>query len=296
MLYYIAMKTLAITCADCRSLHELQEHGADEVIFSLKNSTFSALKEMEEKEVLKCCEKAHELGLKVSVLMNRLFPQNEVMDAATKMTALLNYGADYIIFADPGLLYYARKEGMENRLIYQPETLITSSCDAQFWMDQNLHSVVVSSLITKQEITDIGNKVKGLSIYIHGRLLMSVSKRKLLKAYHDETSVPFQYDHNKNLYLVEEKRNGHMPIYENENACMIFTDYIQESFLEMPEFMQSLDRFVIDTSWLSQDEGMDALQIYADMLKGKKGDTQAYLQKYGKENFSDGYYGSKTIK
>ena len=60
--------------------------------------------------------------------------------------------------------------------------------------------------------------------------------------------------------------------------------------------MKSLDRFVIDTSWLSQDEGMDALQIYADMLKGKKGDTQAYLQKYGKENFSDGYYGSKTIK
>lgn len=269
--------------------------GADEVIVSLRNSAFSALREMDEKEIVECCKKAHETGLKVSVLMNRLFTQSSLKEASEKMIFLLENDCDFVIFADPGLLFYARKKGMENRLIYQPETLITSSNDARFWMDQNLHSVTVSSLITKEEITAISEKVKGLSIYVHGRLLMSVSRRKLLKAYHDETGIPFTYEKNKKLYLVEEKRDGHMPVYETENACMIFTDYIQESFQEMPDFM-NLERFVIDDSWLTEEEGKDALALYSDMLKGKKADYEAYLTKYGKENFSDGYYGQKTVR
>ena len=184
-------------------------------------------------------------------------------EAAEKMVFLLDNDVDYVIFADPGLLYYAKKKGLEGRLIYQPETLITSSNDAAFWMNQNLHSVTVSSLITKEEITEISEKVSGLSIYVHGRLLMSVSRRKLLNAYHDETGIPFTYEKNRELYLVEEKREGHMPVYETENACMIFTDYIQESFQEMSDFM-NLERFVIDGSWLSYEEGRDALAIYAD--------------------------------
>lgn len=289
------MKTLAITCADTNCLQELKDTGADEVIVSLRNSAFSALTEMDEKEIVECGKKAHEIGMKVSVMMNRLFPESEVKEAAEKMVFLLDNDVDYVIFADPGLLYYAKKKGLEGRLIYQPETLITSSNDAAFWMNQNLHSVTVSSLITKEEITEISEKVSGLSIYVHGRLLMSVSRRKLLKAYHDETGIPFTYEKNRELYLVEEKREGHMPVYETENACMIFTDYIQESFQEMSDFM-NLERFVIDGSWLSYEEGRDALAIYADMLKGKKVDTEAYLTKYGKENFSDGYYGQKTVR
>lgn len=265
------------------------------MIVSLRDSAFSALTEMDEKEVLECCRKAHEIGLKVSVMMNRLFPESEVKETAEKMIFLLEKGVDCVIFADPGLLYHAKKKGLEGRLIYQPETLITSSHDAQFWMNQNLHSVTVSSLITKEEITEISKNVKGLSIYVHGRLLMSVSRRKLLKAYHDETGIPFTYEKNKNLYLVEEKREGRMPVYETENACMIFTDYIQESFQEMADFM-NIDRFVIDGSWLSYEEGKDALALYADMLKGKEVNTETYLEKYGKENFSDGYYGQKTVR
>ena len=290
------MKTLTVTCSDPNDLKDLKNSGADEVILALQNGVFSALQEMNQEEILACCEKAHEEGLKVLVLMNRLYPQREIGEAGETMISLLENGVDHVIFADPGLLYYAEKKGLENRLIYQPETLITSSMDADFWMNRNLGSVVLSSLITREEITQIAGKVRGLTLYVHGRLLMSVSRRKLLKAYQAKTEIRFENEYNRGLTIVEEKRDGHMPVYENENACMIFTDYVQESFDEMKEFRKDIDRFVIDGSFLCKEECLEATAIYRSILNGEQPDVESYRKKYGKENLSDGYYGQKTVR
>ena len=85
------MKTLAITCADTNCLQELKDTGADEVIVSLRNSAFSALTEMDEKEIVECGKKAHEIGMKVSVMMNRLFPESEVKEAVKKSQYVFIY-------------------------------------------------------------------------------------------------------------------------------------------------------------------------------------------------------------
>ena len=292
----LGMKTLTVTCSDPSDLKDLRKNGADEVILALQNNVFSALQEMNQDEILDCCGKAHEEGLKVLLLMNCLYPQSEIDEAAITMISLLENGVDSVIFADPGLLYFAMKKGLENRMIYQPETLITSSCDASFWMSQNISSAVLPSLITREEIAEIARKVKGLTLYVHGRLLMSVSRRKLLKAYKTKADVHFENEYNRSLTLVEEKRNGRMPVYENKNACMIFTDYVQESFDEMKDFRINIDRFVIDGSFLSKQECMDAAAIYRSILDGGQPDTDSYRKKYGKENLSDGYYGQKTVR
>ena len=97
---------------------------------------------------------------------------------------------------------------------------------------------------------------------------------------------------------MEEKRDGRMPVYENAYACMIYSDFVQESFDEMPSFM-NIDRFVIDGTWLSRQESIAALRIYQGLLDGKDMQEEIiqYRNTYGKEGrLSDGYYGLKTIR
>ena len=292
------MKTTAISCSDLNDMKVYAENGADEVIIAPCNCSFSALKEVQEDDLISAIHTAHQEGMKISFLINRLFGQNEISRVSERIYTYIQAGVDGIIFADPGLLAEAKKNGYLKSMIYQPDTLVTSSYDASFWMNQGLGSVTVSSLITKDEITDMSSRVEGLSLVVHGRLLMSVSKRRLLDAFKEETGLSFDPDCNRSLYLVEEKRDGKMPVYENAYACMIYSDFVQESFDEMPSFM-NIDRFIIDGTWLSRQESLAALQIYKGMLKGEDMQMQImqYRETYGKEGrLSDGYYGLKTIR
>lgn len=292
------MKTTAITCSDLNDLKIYAENGADEVIIAPVDCSFSALSEIQEEKLFDAISTAHQEGMKISFLMNRLFGQSEISVVSERMNAYMQAGVDGVIFADPGLLAAAENNGYLNRMIYQPDTLVTSSYDASFWMEQGLKSVTVSSLITKDEISQMSSRVNGLSLVVHGRLLMSVSKRRLLEAFKEETGLSFQTDYNRSLYLVEEKRDGRMPVYENAYACMIYSDFVQESFDEMTSFM-NIDRFIIDGTWLSRQESIAALRIYKGMLMGEdmQEEILQYRNTYGKEGrLSDGYYGLKTIR
>ena len=292
------MKTTAITCSDLNDLKTYAENGADEVIIAPVDCSFSALSEIQEEKLIDAISTAHQEGMKISFLMNRLFGQSEISAVSERMNAYMQAGVDGVIFADPGLLAAAENNGYLNRMIYQPDTLVTSSYDASFWMEQGLKSVTVSSLITKDEISQMSSKVNGLSLVVHGRLLMSVSKRRLLEAFKEETGLSFQTDYNRSLYLVEEKRDGRMPVYENAYACMIYSDFVQESFDEMTSFL-NIDRFIIDGTWLDRQESIAALRIYKGMLMGKdmQEEILQYRNTYGKEGrLSDGYYGLKTIR
>lgn len=292
------MKTTAMTCSNRIDMKEFVDHHIDEVIVTARDCAFSAMKEMDEEEIMACMDEAHACGMKLSLMANRLFDQDEIDAMAEMVIHYLKQGVDSVIFADPGLLYEVKKVGCADRMIYQPDTLVTSSFDASFWMEQGLKSTVLSSLITRDEIVDISKKVPGLSLIIHGRLLMSVSKRKLLKSFQQDTGLDFQSEHNRNLYLVEEKRDGKMPVYEDDHACMIFSDFVQESFDEIPMF-ENIDRFVIDASWLGLDESLQAADIYHGLLMGNdmKEEIAIYRDTWGKEKeLSDGYYGLKTIR
>lgn len=292
------MKTTAITCSDLNDLKTYAENGADEVIIAPVDCSFSALSEIQEEKLIDAISTAHQEGMKISFLMNRLFGQSEISVVSERMNAYMQAGVDGVIFADPGLLAAAENNGYLNRMIYQPDTLVTSCFDASFWMEQGLKSVTVSSLITKDEISQMSTKVNRLSLVVHGRLLMSVSKRRLLEAFREETGFSFQTDYNRSLYLVEEKRDGRMPVYENAYACMIYSDFVQESFDEMTSFL-NIDRFIIDGTWLSRQESIAALRIYKGMLMGKdmQEEILQYRNTYGKEGrLSDGYYGLKTIR
>lgn len=234
----------------------------------------------------------------VTVLMNRLYSEKDIYAAQKEMEEILHLGVDGLMFADPGLLKYAKEKHLESYLTYRPETLMTCNEDALFWKEQGLRSVVIPCLLTKDEVMDIAKYTPDTTVIIHGSTLMSVSKRKLLSAYKEVNQKDFDV-HSKTLSLKEKQREAYMPAYENAVAMMIYTDYIQESFDEMHAFMDAqVTYFEIDTPFMSEKAVIDAIRIYRMLLDEKDAsrEIQAYRDKYQDKELSDGYYGQKTVK
>ncbi len=292
------MKILSTTLERKDLLETYIEKGVNEVIVALENNTFSALHELKEEDIKEITEKCHQNHLSITVLMNRLYSEADIYEAQKTMERILLSGVDGLMFADPGLLRYAKQKELESHLIYRPETLMTCSSDALFWIHEGLRSVVIPCLLTKDEVIEIARDTKDTTVIIHGSTLMSVSKRKLLSAYMHVTDQTFDVS-SRTLALKEKQREDHMPAYENAYSMMIYTDYVQESFEEMHAFMDAgVKYFEIDTTFMKDDAIVDAIEIYRMILDEKDASAfiDQYKQKYQDLHLSDGYYGQKTVK
>lgn len=292
------MKILTVTLENRNLLKDYIDLGVNEVVLASADNTFSALHEFTGEEIKEIVEECHMHHMTVTVLMNRLYSEKDIYAAQKEMEEILHLGVDGLMFADPGLLKYAKEKHLESYLTYRPETLMTCNEDALFWKEQGLRSVVIPCLLTKDEVMDIAKYTPDTTVIIHGSTLMSVSKRKLLSAYKQVNQKDFDV-HSKTLSLKEKQREAYMPAYENAVAMMIYTDYIQESFDEMHAFMGAqVTYFEIDTPFMSEEAVIDAIRIYRMLLDEKDAsrEIQAYRDKYQDKELSDGYYGQKTVK
>lgn len=292
------MKILTVTLENRNLLKDYIDLGVNEVVLASADNTFSALHEFTGEEIKEIVEECHMHHMTVTVLMNRLYSEKDIYAAQKEMEEILHLGVDGLMFADPGLLKYAKEKHLESYLTYRPETLMTCNEDALFWKEQGLRSVVIPCLLTKDEVMDIAKYTPDTTVIIHGSTLMSVSKRKLLSTYKQVNQKDFDV-HSKTLSLKEKQREAYMPAYENAVAMMIYTDYIQESFDEMHAFMDAqVTYFEIDTPFMSEEAVIDAIRIYRMLLDKKDAsrEIQAYRDKYQDKELSDGYYGQKTVK
>ena len=263
------MKILTVTLENRNLLKDYIDLGVNEVVLASADNTFSALHEFTGEEIKEIVEECHMHHMTVTVLMNRLYSEKDIYAAQKEMEEILHLGVDGLMFADPGLLKYAKEKHLESYLTYRPETLMTCNEDALFWKEQGLRSVVIPCLLTKDEVMDIAKYTPDTTVIIHGSTLMSVSKRKLLSAYKQVNQKDFDV-HSKTLSLKEKQREAYMPAYENAVAMMIYTDYIQESFDEMHAFMDvQVTYFEIDTPFMSEEAVIDAIRIYRMLLDEK---------------------------
>ena len=285
------MKILIVTLENRNLLKDYIDLGVNEVVLASADNTFSALHEFTGEEIKEIVEECHMHHMTVTVLMNRLYSEKDIYAAQKEMEEILHLGVDGLMFADPGLLKYAKEKHLECYLTYRPETLMTCNEDALFWKEQGLRSVVIPCLLTKDEVMDIAKYTPDTTVIIHGSTLMSVSKRKLLSAYKQVNQKDFDV-HSKTLSLKEKQREAYMPAYENAVAMMIYTDYIQESFDEMHAFMDpQVTYFEIDTPFMSEEAVIDAIRIYRMLLDEKDAsrEIQAYRDKYQDKELLDGY-------
>ncbi len=282
-------KKLIVTVQKPEDMEKFRSLGCDETVIAVKGYSFTALPSFAIEEILQYKG--------VSLLLNRLFFEEETDDLKKLLALIETAEPASVYFADPAVVYYA-SDSLKSRLIYRPDTLMTSRNDAEWWLMCGIKGISVSPLLTKQEVIDITAAVPHTEITVHGRLLMSVSRRKLLDVYKSDFDKEFEADGNRDLLIRESKRQEMMPVYQNESGTMVYTDFVQESFEDMPDFMKHAERFYIDTVFMGEKEAEETVRAYRAVLDGEDSMKirSEYEKTFGTLHLSTGYYGQKTIQ
>ena len=261
------------------------EHGADEVVLAVRGHSFTALKKTD------LCDLPDDEH--VGLLVNKLYFPAEMDSMHKLLDEIENRAFSSVYFADPAVAAYARNKAVVKKLIYRPDTLVTSSSDAGWWMNRGILSVTVSPLLTLEEIRKITGHQKHLELIIHGYTLVSASRRRLVQAYLERDA-----DETDGLSIREESRDSHMPVYETGEGTLIYSDQVQQSFAYAREFAESgVDRLYIEGIFMGTEELLDTVRLYRAILENEHPETELeeYKSKYKHRNLGEGYYGEKTV-
>ena len=102
------------------------------------------------------------------------------------------------------------------------------------------------------------------------------SKRRLLSNYFDFLGKKVDVFNKKDIYLMEETRDEHMPIVEDDLGTHVFSGYTLVSFEEIKQLAQSGIRHVrIDGIFHDLDYVCKALSLYQAVLSNEMSGAQA---------------------
>ena len=282
-----------------KDLQPLLASDADTILVSLDGLSSSAAHKLSREELESAAAAAQTHNKNISVRANLTLHEDETDKADDMMKYLASQRVHSIFYADPALFLLAKKYNMTARMIYDPETLMTSVKDAEWWLNRNIGGVAVSPLLTLQETTEITQAVKKAVVTVHGRTLMSRSFRKLLSAYEAHYGMEYALEGREGLTLIEAKRDGIMPVYEDETGTLIYSDNVLDSFDFIDRIMQSGPLgILVEGSMISFDEQLTAVRAYRRIMDGEASAAvgKEYREAFRAEPLDSGYYEQKTVR
>lgn len=292
------MIELCVSVNQKSDLNQLVEAGATAFAMGIEDFSDRHYNKFTMNELIELRETCRHINVKLNVFVNRMFEEEELDKLKGHLMALKELNVDGIYFSDMGVFALAKELNIENKCIYDPETMVTNGKDANKMIQLGCQGVVAAKEITLEEILDMAKTCDCLEILIHGHQTMSYSKRKLLSNYFRYINQPKEVENKFDLFLMESTRDEKMPIVENQYGTSIFTPYVLMSYSQIKEMIDvGIHRFRIDGMFQSEEELVDAVKNYRSVILGTKSPESAcedMKQKYPHQNYSDGYYYKKT--
>lgn len=277
-----------------------KEAGASSVViatpfFSARGAHVFAVEELP--ALKRACEQ-HQMRMLVKV--NRFFTEEELPALRIHLQLLKTLLVDGIYYGDECVFFEAKKLGLQDKLIYAPDTLLTNHEDVAYYLHEGIATVCISKEITLDELCVISSYAPGrIEVGIHGRVNMMHSKRKLVSNYLTFIHKPEDIQNKQTLFLMEETRDEHMPILEDELGTHVFSGYTLASFEELPKLVAagvthvSIDGIFHDAAYVCE-----ALRLYTAILSGADpiAIKEDYVQRYAQDHVTNGFYETKTSK
>lgn len=188
---------------------------------------------------------------KLYITIENFINEEERPTLISYMAFIRQLDVDGIYFHDLGVIEAAKTFNLEDKLIYDGQTVVCNSLDVAFYISKGFDGVVLARELTLDELDFIvTNNPQVCDVLVFGHQRMSYSKRKFLTNYFKEINKNYDFINSEKLTLVEEKRNYKLPIIEDKDGTRIYTDYIFEMYKEMPKLKQYIKRGIIDTLFI----------------------------------------------
>lgn len=294
------MSYLITTPYIIKDIKPLKEAGADGVVIGTPffSARAAAIFSFDELKLLR--KETKQLNLLMFVLVNRMFTEEELDRLTDYLKYLKELQVDGIYFCDEGVLQIAESLHMADRLIYQPDTLLTNSCDVKFYLDEGLKMVTLAKEITLAEMCAIAKHADGsrIEVIIHGRENMMHSKRRLLSSYMEHIHAADTVFGKRTLYLREETRDDHFPILEDELGTHVFTGFTLAAFAEIKTLADAgIAYFRIDGIFHDLAYVCEALRLYRAVLSNQADGAEVfadYKKRYADDHVTTGFLYQRT--
>lgn len=260
-------------------------------------SFFTTSYHLDRDDMVEIRKRCKDTGKSYYVVMDNFITEDERNQAFEYMDFIHSLDVDGIYFHDLGIINIARSYDMVNKLIYDGKTVLCNSLDTAFMLRHGIDSVLLSREITLAEINDIIRNNPGhIDLQIFGHLRLSYSYRKFLKNYFSEINKDYDYLGKESLSLIEEQRNYHLPIVEDENGTYIYSDYVLLMFDEIIDLSSKIKRGIVDSLFIDDSCLQQVCRDYHRITKENKDFLkQSFLYNYPDE-YSSGYLYQKTNK
>lgn len=161
--------------------------------------------------------------------LNAFFYEPQITELEKYLEELSKLNVDRIIFNDFAVPQINDEKKLNLKLHYDPNTLITSYGQFEFYVENNFKSVSLSNELFFAEIkTILENKLESLEIciQIHGFSLIMHSRWNLITNFQDYIEDrDDEYIRNKIFYIREEQRKYENLIFEDEHGTHMFSGY-----------------------------------------------------------------------
>lgn len=279
-------------------IEKYHQAGASVILLAEQEFAVQAATYFSREQFPELIQEAHQLNMEVFVLCNRMMFDDDFEELKNYLQFLKQHGVDGIYYIDLAVYMIGKELGILDKLIYAPGATITNSKDALVYLNQGIKLVELANELTLEEKVEIISILKDrCEVIIHGRLLMSYSKRQLVSNYLEEIDVKREVQGKDSLYLIEETRDSHMPIIEDRFGTHIFSGYTLSSFQEIKELVGAGLKYLrIDTIFYDNEYCLAILKAYQRILNGKdsKEVEEEFRKTYSDDVLETGFYYQKT--
>ncbi len=263
---------LLSSAKDLNNLKIALESGADAVYIGGDSFGIDAIAKNFSKEDLENgINFAHEKGKKVYIAIN-VMPHNEDFDKLQEyLLNLEKLKVDGIIVSDPGVLAIVKETIPKVRVHMGQQANVTNYNSANFWYNQGIKRIIVTSELSFDEINTIRAKTPldlEIEAFVHGPICISYSGRRLISSYlNGKDNVEYEKD-KKRYNLLEEKRQGeYYPVYEDEKGTFFFNSKDLCMLKFIPEFIKSGVTSLKIDGRLQSDEYLETvIKVYREAL------------------------------
>ena len=243
------------------------ENNVDAIIigndsFSLRNSISFSLDEIT--EINKRKNKSE-----IYVLVNKIFIEDELEALEKYLINLSKINIKKIIFQDFAVIHLIEKNNLNFYLNYNPETLITSYYQFDFYKKCQINEMSLSKELTLYEVNEITKNKTNLSIEIlgHGYCFIMHSRWNLISNFEKYYNTSLD----KRIWIREEMRKLSNLIYEDKDGSHMFSGY-ELATINILDKLNDLDYLKIDTFFYDSDKSILVTKIYQDAFNKIKND------------------------
>lgn len=262
---------LLASAKDLNSLEVALKNGVDAIYIGGDSFGIEAVnKSFSNEDLEQAIKLVHENGKKIYIAIN-VMPHNEDFEKLKGyLINLETLGVDAVIVSDPGVLRIV-KDTIPNMKIHMgQQSNVTNFNTANFWYEQDVKRVIVTSELSCDEISTIRAKTPldmEIEAFVHGPICISYSGRRLLSSYLGSKENS-KYEEEKSYNLLEEKRQGeYYPVYEDDKGTFFFNSKDLCMLKYIPEFIKSGVTSLKIDGRLQSDEYLETvIKVYRQAL------------------------------